>query len=379
MRIGKALVALLVVAVALVAVVPAVAEPGTAVTWLKQQQRSDGGFGSQGSTLSETAEVVYALAAAGTDFSQVTNSGKSAIDYLTANVAQATSTGAQAKVALALIYAGGDASALLAQIEGSLNSEGMYGGAEDSLASHLYAMLALAAGGRTVPQQAVTWLESHQATNGGWAWNGSDVAEDVDTNTTALALQALAATGVKSDAAVSGAVDYLRAMQNDDGGFPYQKPSPYGTDTDANSTAVVIQGLLAIGQDLPAWAMASGGTPLAALASLQRNDGPFAWQAAFPDANLLATAQAIPALLGKAHPLVVKAVAAATTTAPTTAATAATEAATAAATEVTAAATETAGALLPTTGGTAMPAQALVLAGLGLLAAGFVVRRRLAA
>ena len=369
MKVRRTFVAILILAIAVVSVVPALAEPGTAVTWLKQQQRADGGFGSQGSTLSETAEVIYALTAAGTDFSALRNSGKSAVDYLTANAAQATTTGSQAKAALALIYAGGDASALSAQVEGSLGSEGMYGGAEDSLSSHVYAMLALAAAGKAVPQQAITWLESHQAGNGGWAWNGSDKVEDVDTNTTALALQALAAVGVKSDAAVSAAVAYLRAMQNDDGGFPYQKPSPYGTDTDANSTAVVIQGLLAIGQDLPAWATASGATPLGALAALQRNDGPFAWQAAYPDANLLATAQAIPALLGKAHPLIVKAAQPAATVV----------AAASVAATTTPAATETAGSLLPTTGGAPAMGQVLLLAGSGLLAAGYAMRRKLAA
>ena len=47
----------------------------------------------------------------------------------------------------------------------------------------------------------------------------------------------------------TAALDYLKAQQNADGGFPYISPSPYGTDSDSNSTAVVIWAIKAAGQD----------------------------------------------------------------------------------------------------------------------------------
>ena len=40
-----------------------------------------------------------------------------------------------------------------------------------------------------------------------------------------------------------------------------------------------------------------------ALAALQNDSGAFAWQAAWPDDNLFATCQALPALLGKFYPI----------------------------------------------------------------------------
>ncbi|MGD2178212.1 MAG: cell wall anchor protein, partial [Anaerolineae bacterium] len=97
---------------------------------------------------------------------------------------------------------------------------------------------------------------------------------------------------------IGEAFAYLHRVQNDDGGFPYQVPSDYGTESDANSTAYVLQALLAAGESMNAWAPA-GTDPLGALAALHdRESGAFFWQAAVPFPNLLATAQAIPAVAG---------------------------------------------------------------------------------
>ncbi|MGQ9555682.1 MAG: prenyltransferase/squalene oxidase repeat-containing protein [Anaerolineae bacterium] len=368
MKYRLAIVLALVAALALGAVLPALADASMAVQWLQSLQREDGGFGSQGSTLSETSEVIYALAAAGQDVAGLKVSGKSPLDYLAAHITEATNIGTKAKVAMAVSAAGANASSvgganLIDEIERSLTADGFYGGAEDMLTSHVYAMLALASAGRPVAASAVAWLRNQQAPGGGWAWNGSKKPQDVDSNTTALALQALIAAGVpKDDPAVQLGLQYLATVQNDDGGFTYQKPSPYGTDTDANSTAVCLQALYATGQALATWAKADGKTPLDALAALQRNDGAFAWQAAFGDANLLATAQAVPALLGKPYPIAITKVAAAT--------------------EVTQAPTATAAPaqVLPVTGA-AQPdiAPTLMLAASALAVAGFLLRRKLAA
>ena len=64
------------------------------------------------------------------------------------------------------------------------------------------------------------------------------------------------------------------------------------------------QAMIAAGQD-PAgadWTVGEN-TPISALEALQNESGAFAWQAAVPDDNLLATVQALPALAGKAFPL----------------------------------------------------------------------------
>ena len=99
-------------------------------------------------------------------------------------------------------------------------------------------------------------------------------------------------------------VAYLKSQQNPDGGFPYSKTSQYGSDSDANSTAAAIQGLLAAGEDV-ATLKQGANDPLTALVAFQNANGAFRYQAAAPDDNDLATAQAVPALLLKTLPLAV--------------------------------------------------------------------------
>ncbi|NTV97469.1 MAG: hypothetical protein HGA75_19005 [Thiobacillus sp.] len=84
---------------------------------------------------------------------------------------------------------------------------------------------------------------------------------------------------------------YFRLVQNADGGWTYQKPSAFGEDTDANSTALVIQALVAAGEDLAGW-----NDPEQALLALQVPSGAFIFNAASSSENLLATVQAMPAL-----------------------------------------------------------------------------------
>jgi hypothetical protein len=111
-----------------------------------------------------------------------------------------------------------------------------------------------------------------------------------------LAVQALVAAGEETVA--RRALSYFRAMQNEDGGFPWQKPSDYGTETDANSTAVVSQALTAMEASLKDWKVA-GGSPHEALTALRdAESGGYLWQAAVPGPNVLATAQAVQALSG---------------------------------------------------------------------------------
>jgi LPXTG-motif cell wall-anchored protein len=163
-------------------------------------------------------------------------------------------------------------------------------------------------------------IRAAQQDDGSWSWDGS-AATAGDTNSTAFALQALAAAGEPTDGqAFTRALDYFGRIQNEDGGWPYQDPSDFGTDTDANSTAVTIQALIALGRD-PAgsrWTQAGANTPTMALEALQNASGAFAWQAAIPDDNLLATVQALPALAAKAFPIATMDVGEAQTSAPTT-------------------------------------------------------------
>jgi squalene cyclase len=275
-----------------------------ALGWLKSQQNADGGFSdgfSPESSLTATAEAIIALAAGGQDAGAVQSAeGASPLDYLYRQVSAGgvDGVGAVAKVVLALVAAGLDPTDfagrdLVGQIEAAYDPDsGSYGG---SIFDQALVALALANAGRTVPEGAVGYLMDHQTTDGAWNFLGDTAALTGDTNTTALVIQALVAVGRRDD--TGRGLAYLQRVQNADAGWPYQNPSPYGTETDANSTASVLQAIYAVGQTPGDW-YTSGADPLGALLSLQNASGSFSYQASFPGDNALATMQAIPAAAG---------------------------------------------------------------------------------
>jgi len=271
-----------------------------ALIWLRGFQQADGGFTNgyaDGSDLGATTEVMLAAAAAGQDCSTwLSSAGNSPLDYLAAQVKQGAVKDAAglSRTVLAAVATGQDprsfggknlVQALLAAQDKTTNRFG------DSLYAHAYAMLALHNAGEPVPQSAIDLLKTQIADDGAWSLFGGPTPGLADTNTTALAMQALFAVGEPNTA--HSALAYLQRMQNTDGGFPYQKPSEWGTDTDANSTAVVVQALRALGEPLSNWA-ASGTDPMGALLALwDAASGGYYWQAAVPFANIMATAQAV--------------------------------------------------------------------------------------
>jgi hypothetical protein len=276
-----------------------------ALAWIQASQEEDGGFSngfSAGSDFGTTVEVILAVAAAGQDVSLWQSSaGLSPLDYVATQITggEFESAGSLSKALLVTVATGQNPrdfggkdliSALISQQDGAT---GMFG---DTLFQHAYAVLALHNAGQSIPQDAVTALISQFTDDGAWALFGGKTPGTADTNTTAVIMQALVAAG-EWDAA-AGALPYLHRMQNDDGGFPYQKPSDWGTDTDANSTAVVLQALTTLGESMGNWA-SSGTDPLGALLALwDPGSGAYYWQAAVPYANMLATAQAVQAAEG---------------------------------------------------------------------------------
>lgn len=280
-------------------IVPATASRAT--RWLITKQSPDGGFSNgfaKTSDASAAADAIFALA--GNDSAK--KSVSSALGFLAAQVSSGKlKTGQYAKIALAAKAAGANPSAfggkdLLAELSKATNPKtGVIG---DGVFTHALAMLALARGGASVPTQAIAALEVLQTPAGGWAFTGAG-APDVDT--TALAVQALIAVGRPSNSGAAGrGLGYLRGLQNADGGFPYQSPSAFGTESNANSTALVAQAIIAAGDQPESWA-AAGGNPLSALVNLQQKSGAIAFQSAYPDENILATVGAIPALNRKGY------------------------------------------------------------------------------
>lgn len=266
----------------------------TAVEWLRNQQLDDGAFSAFGgeSDPGATADVVFALAAAGIDPATVTSAaGSSPLDYLSASAESLAETpGLAGKVALAFIASGADPRAvseanLIKTVETGFNtSTGMYG---EGLSNHTYAVLALAATDSEIEPAAIDALLSTQISDGSWGFTGDTTEGTGDSNTTALVIQALAALKTGDDA-ISEGIEYLRTLADENGAIAYDASTAPDLIGDANSTAVAIQAFVAAGED------PSG--MIEALTTFQNENGAFFWQAEFPDDSLLATAQAVPAL-----------------------------------------------------------------------------------
>jgi hypothetical protein len=311
MRFQAVKVVSIIVALLLVPVSPVLAnaqvDDGTideALGWLTGQQNTDGGFSdgfSPESSVSTTAEVVIAVAAGDMDAGAIQSAdGASPVTFLYNEVqaGKVEGVGIVAKVSMAAVAVGLDPTDfggqdLIAELEAAYDAgTGSYGG---SIFDQALVILALANANRDVPQAAVDYLLANQTEDGAWSFTGETAENSGDTNTTALAIQALAATGNEDKA--EPALDYLRGIQNEDGGWPYQNPSDFGTETDANSTALVLEAIQAAGQAMDDW-QTGDADPLSALLGLQNDTGSFSFQASFPGDNALATIQAIPAVAG---------------------------------------------------------------------------------
>ncbi len=289
----------LLLAVALIAPVFAQddADPALmALDYLDSVQNADGGFPSgyaPESDLSTTTDAILAFVAAGQDPNAVLSPDMANPYYFLGQQVEGETVmaaGQLAKVATAVVAGGKDVTAfgghnLVDDLLALQDESGLFG---TGAFEHCLSLIALENAGVELPGGAVEAAVSAQAEDGGWGFAADQAS---DTNTTAVCVQALALTDQID--AVDAALTYLESIQNDDAGWPYQNPSDYGTDSDANSTALVTEALLAAGEDRADW-----NNPQEWLLSLQNEDGGFGYQTTMPDSNILATVAVIPALEG---------------------------------------------------------------------------------
>ncbi|MFD5268618.1 prenyltransferase/squalene oxidase repeat-containing protein [Streptomyces sp. NPDC058335] len=185
---------------------------------------------------------------------------------------------------------------------------GLYGSTDptyDGVWRQSLALLAQDTAGVKPAGKAVDWLTGQQCANGSFAAFRADPAKAcdaklmVDSNSTAAAVQALAALG-GHEAVADKAVVWLKSVQNADGGWGY---APGGA-SDTNSTSVVVGALAAAGEK-PAEVVKGGKSPYDALVKLALPcdaGGAFAYQ---PDkqgtlsANADATAAGVLGALGE--------------------------------------------------------------------------------
>lgn len=270
--------------------------------WLRTQQSdTNGGYGG----MSASIETLIAVGANGCDPAEWRNGdgNPSLLAYLSADrmSTYADDAAGAGKTAVALAaaqevvtnYLG--LNLVISITTHYSDTEGSY---SNGAGGQTWAMMGLVAGQQTVPVTATDYLTGLMKVEGCWEW---ETGFGCDTNTTALAVQALLASGVPTDnvAVVSGTT-WLKSAQNSDGGFPYDPQSIWGTESDTNSTAYVLQALLAAQEDL---SMLTYGTPVDYLLSMQQTSGQFYWQGSSAGMDSQSpTRQVVPPLLDRPFP-----------------------------------------------------------------------------
>ncbi|MEO7911978.1 MAG: prenyltransferase/squalene oxidase repeat-containing protein [Roseiflexaceae bacterium] len=295
-----------------------------ALSFIKTQQQPDGSFTGFG--LGATLDAILAIDAAGGDPQSVAK----ALDYLRPQAAAyaANSAAATGKLTAAIVAAGADPrsfAGLNLVISTTLRYDASTGAFGSNTFDQAWAMLGLAAVGQAIPLSATAHLQEIQATGGGWGFSANAPAGDADS--TGLALQALAAGGVRpapttaalsnaaicttgagsSNPAVQAALAFLRTQESADGGFH----PDFDKATSASSTGLALQGLAAYGETPRglSWTnvITDGSSsaltlrnPVDTLLELQTLDGGFPGFGGPNDPS--ATYQALPGLLGRAFP-----------------------------------------------------------------------------
>jgi len=248
-----------------------------------------------------TVNTVLALAAARVDPAGV----HAALAYLATDVdGYVTQNGADGPGQLALLILAAEAGGadptdfggtnLVARLLATEQPSGLFGtetqvanyaagNYEQGLALQALGVAGVRGGSRLAA--AVHYLVDQQCADGGWSFTAQATDTCVvsatdftgpDTNSTAPAVQGLAAQGAVTPAVASGALGFYAAGQDADGGWSYY-PSSAGApqSTDPDSTAFVIQALVALGRSPSGPDFVHGSAdPVSALLAFQLTSGP---------------------------------------------------------------------------------------------------------
>lgn len=298
-----------------------------ATGYVAAHQQQDGSFPGF-SPLGSTADAVISFVAARRGPASI----ESGLDYLEGNVAEADTVGEKAKLVLAAAAGGRDPREfggrdLVQELLDAEQDTGQYSAVtpddpfDGEVTDHTLAILALAAAPEVDPStNSFTWLVEARCGDGGWQHTGPQLKEEnahcftgdgdsdffrSDTNTSSLALQALAAHAHVGP--IERPLRFFRKIRDPKkGGWGYTWNLRL---TDTNSTALAIQAFASQGAKLPRGAMK-------ALRSLQyrlcgKRAGAFAYTFEKRDAggykktpaDTGATIAAVPALLKRPLPV----------------------------------------------------------------------------
>jgi ECF-type riboflavin transporter S component/prenyltransferase/squalene oxidase-like repeat protein len=279
------------------------------LAFLASAQNRDGGYGgARGQSSSElySAWVAMGLAAAGRDPLSVRRDGHTVLDALRGEAASLQGAGDLERTILALRACGVSARSLPAAAGGDPVRRLLRFRAGDGSFGHLsnltsFAVFALRAGGYSAADPTVraagAWLGRQQNGDGGFGFGTRGGGSDVDD--TAAALQALVGAGTRAWGPVDRATAFLRRAQNPDGGYPQQ----LGGESNAQSTAWAIQGLIAAGRDVRTVTRQGSRSPLGYLTSLLTANGSIRYSRTGAQTPVWVTAQALIALAGKPLPI----------------------------------------------------------------------------
>jgi energy-coupling factor transport system substrate-specific component len=281
------------------------------IAYLQAAQNADGGFGAapgQASGELYSGWAAMGLAAAGRNPLSVRRDGYSVLYALRGEASSLEGAGDLERTILALracgvsvhslpgVGAGGDpVKALLA----FRDRNGSFGDLSNLTA---FAVFALRASGYSAADPLVRsagrWLAEQQDSDGGFGFATRGAGSDVDD--TAAVVQALFDSGApRTGTALGRATAFLIHAQNPDGGYPQQ----LGGQSNAQSTAWAIQGLIAAGRNPAAVTREGSRSPLGYLESLVAPDGSVRYSRTGSQTPVWVTAQALTALAGKTFPI----------------------------------------------------------------------------
>jgi hypothetical protein len=276
------------------------------LSFLTGAQNADGGFGgAKGQTSSElyTAWTAMGLAAAGRNPSDFDRAGHSVLDSLRNQASTLQGLGDAERTILAVHACGASAYSFAGR---NLVAEVLAARASDDSFEHLvnltaFAIFSLRAVGHsasfTAIREAAGWIERQQNSNGGFGFGAHGSPSDVDD--TAAALQALVDAGAHNRRVLAAAGGFLTGAQNLDGGFPQQP----GGESNAQSTAFAVQGLIAAGRNPGSVRRRGSRSPLGYLESLRAPGGSIRYSRTGAQTPVWVTAQALIALSGKTFPV----------------------------------------------------------------------------
>ena len=244
-----------------------------------------------------------ALAAAGRNPAALRRGGHSVLDSLRAQAstlqgvgdAERTILAARACGALAYSFAGRH---LVSEMTRARARDHSFAEQVNLTAFAIFAMRAIGHSPGFGPiRDAAGWIERQRNDDGGFSFSTRGGSSDVDD--TAAALQALVDAGARNRRALVPATSYLIAAQNPDGGYPQQP----GGESNAQSTAWAVQGLIAAGRDPASVRRRGSRSPLGYLETLLTSGGSIRYSRTSAQTPVWVTAQALIAQAGAIFPV----------------------------------------------------------------------------